>query len=135
MILFIFGCVEWGLLQLRCSASHCGGFSCCGARARGHVGSVVAAPRLQSTGSGAVARGLSCSAAWGDFPGAGIEPVSRALAGRFFTTESPGKPSALNLQCPYPYSLFQILIHHSVPLLSRTQQTVIIKDRNTFEMR
>ena len=27
-----------------------------------------------------------------DLPGPGIEPVSPALAGRFFTTEPPGKP-------------------------------------------
>ena len=29
----------------------------------------------------------------GHLPNAGIEPVSPALAGRFFTTESPGKTS------------------------------------------
>ena len=28
----------------------------------------------------------------GDLPDPGIEPVSPALAGRFFTTEPPGKP-------------------------------------------
>ena len=28
-----------------------------------------------------------------DLPGPGIEPMSPALAGRFFTTEPPGKPS------------------------------------------
>ena len=28
----------------------------------------------------------------GDLPGSGINPMSPALAGRFFTTESPGKP-------------------------------------------
>jgi len=27
-----------------------------------------------------------------DLPGSGIEPVSPALAGEFFTTETPGKP-------------------------------------------
>ena len=27
-----------------------------------------------------------------DLPGSGIEPVSPALTGRFFTTEPPGKP-------------------------------------------
>ena len=31
----------------------------------------------------------------GDFPDPGIEPVSPALAGRFFTTEPPGKPCRL----------------------------------------
>ena len=30
----------------------------------------------------------------GDIPDPGIEPVSPALAGRFFTTEPPGKPVA-----------------------------------------
>ena len=47
-----------------------------------------------------VAHGLSnCGAqAWllhgvWDLPGPGIEPVSPALAGEFFTTEPPGKPS------------------------------------------
>ena len=29
----------------------------------------------------------------GDLPDPGIEPVSPALAGGFFTTEPPGKPS------------------------------------------
>ena len=32
-----------------------------------------------------------------DLPGPGIEPMSPALAGRFFTTEPPGKPSWLHL--------------------------------------
>ena len=31
----------------------------------------------------------------GDLPNPGIEPESPALAGRFFTTEPPGKPSFL----------------------------------------
>ena len=31
----------------------------------------------------------------GDLPHPGIEPASSALAGRFFTTEPPGKPSLL----------------------------------------
>ena len=29
----------------------------------------------------------------GDLPNPGIEPMSPALAGRFFTTEAPGKPT------------------------------------------
>ena len=32
-----------------------------------------------------------------DLPGPGIESVSPALAGRFFTTEPPGKPNAFLL--------------------------------------
>ena len=35
--------------------------------------------------------GLSCSEAWGNLPGPGIEPVSPALASKLFTTEPPGK--------------------------------------------
>ena len=52
---------------LRCGAwaSHCGGFSCCGARALGAWASVVVAP--------------------------GLEPVSPALAGGFLTTAPQGK--------------------------------------------
>ena len=40
--------------------------------------------------SGVVAPRLSCSTACGIFPD--LEPVSPALAGGFFTTETPGKP-------------------------------------------
>ena len=46
-------------------ASHCGDFSCCGAWALGAGVSVVAAPRLQSTGSTVVPNSLSCSKACG----------------------------------------------------------------------
>ena len=66
-------------------ASHCGGFSC-GARALGCVG-------FSSCGSWALEHRLdSCSAACGIFLHQGIESVSLALAGGFFTTEPPGKP-------------------------------------------
>ena len=84
------GCGTW--------ASHCGGFSCSGARALGTQASVAAAHGL-SCGSwaleyrlnscGTQAELLSCM--W-DLPGWGTESVSPALAGRFFTTEPPGKP-------------------------------------------
>ena len=33
----------------------------------------------------------------GGLPGSGIEPVSPALAGGFFATEPPGKPSQFHL--------------------------------------
>ena len=84
--LFIFGCTgssllrglfsssgEQGLLS-SCSgqASHCGGFSCCGARAQGTWasaavahGSVVVVPRLSSTNSVGVAHRIICSMAHG----------------------------------------------------------------------
>ena len=60
--LFIFGCVGSLLLltgaTLRCGAwaSHCGGFSCCGARALGTWSSVVVAHGLSSCGSRALER-------------------------------------------------------------------------------
>ena len=64
-------------------AAHCAGFS------------------LQSTGS---TRGLNSGGAqvellhgmW-DLPGPGIESVSSALAGRFFSAELPGKPQHILL--------------------------------------
>ena len=71
--LFIFGCVGSLLLcagflsllragdTLPCGAraSHCGGFSCCGARALGVWASVVVACGLSSCGSRALERRLS----------------------------------------------------------------------------
>ena len=54
------------------------------------MGSVAAAPRLSSTGSMVVVRGLSCSEACG-LPGPGIQPVSLAVGG-IFATEPPWKP-------------------------------------------
>ena len=48
-------------LGLRCGAraSHCGGFSCCGAQALGTRASVVVAHGLSSCGSRALERRLS----------------------------------------------------------------------------
>ena len=110
--LFIFGCVGSlllcaGFLQLwqagatlHCGvrASHCGGFSCCGARALGAWASVVVAFRLSSCGSRALEHRLSSCGAWAsllcsmwDLPGLGIEPMTPALAGGFLTTAPPGK--------------------------------------------
>ena len=53
---------------------HCSGLSCCRALAQlwRHMGSAVAAPGLQSTGSTVVARRLSSSAACGLFPDQGL---------------------------------------------------------------
>ena len=51
---------------LRCGAqvSHCGGFSCCGARALGVRASVVVARGLGSCGSRSLERRLSSCGAW-----------------------------------------------------------------------
>ena len=69
-----------------CQHSNCGGLvvvahelSSCSSQAPGH--------RLSGCG---VRAQLLCSM-W-DLPRPGTEPVSPALAGRFFTTEPPGKP-------------------------------------------
>ena len=53
-------------LGLRCGvrASHCGGFSCCGAQALGTWASVVVARGLSSCGSRALERRLSSCGAW-----------------------------------------------------------------------
>ena len=51
-----------------------------------HVGSVVVAQRLWSTGSVVVVHGLSCFWHVG-LPGSGTEPMSPALASGFFTSE------------------------------------------------
>ena len=77
-IYFIFGCVGSSLLcvgflwlqqagaTLHCSAwaSHCSGFSCCGARALGAQASVVVTCGLSSCGTRALERRLSSCGAW-----------------------------------------------------------------------
>ena len=86
---------------LRCGvqASHCGGFSCCGAWALDAWASVVVARRRSSCGLQALERRFSSCGTraqllrgmW-DRPGPGIEPMSPALASGFLTTAPPGKP-------------------------------------------
>ena len=70
-----------------------------GPRAPGHVG-------FGSCSSWALAHRLSSRSAWThlfhsmwDLPDSGIEPVSPALAGRFFTTEPPAKPCVWAFNC------------------------------------
>ena len=72
---------EQELLSNYCGrAPHCGGFSCWGPHAPecavfgSSVGSVVVAPRLQSTGLITVVNVLSCFAACGIFPDQGSNP-------------------------------------------------------------
>ena len=83
-------CSKWGLLSsCNAKASHCGGFSCCGAQALGHVD-------FSSCGLGLVAP-------WHvGFSRTRIKPASPALAGRFFTTEIARKPfSHFRLSLPW----------------------------------
>ena len=103
-ILFIY---FWLALGPRCcarafsscgeQASHCSGFSHCGARALGMRAPVVVACRLSSCGSQAQ---LLCSM-W-NLPRPGLEPVSPALAGGLSTTVPPGKSH---------YSFFKLELH------------------------
>ena len=69
-----------------------GGFPCCGATGSSAVGSVVAVSRLPGCSTQPQ---LLCSM-W-DPPRPGLEPMSPALAGRFFTAEPPGKSRDLVL--------------------------------------
>ena len=75
-----------------CSArvSHCGGFSCCRAQALGRGLGTCSSLALEHRCS-SWAHGLLLSSMW-NLPGSGIKPISPALAGRFLTTEPPGKP-------------------------------------------
>lgn len=84
--------------------SHCGGFPCCRAWLQGARASVVVAHRLSSFCSQVLEHKLSSCCPWASLlrvmwklPGSGLEPVSPALAGRFFTTKSPEKPQILYL--------------------------------------
>ena len=83
------------------------------------VGSEVAACRLQSTDSVAVAPRLRFSTACGIFPGQGSN-LSPALAGGIFTTEPPGKLhlKILNFFYTFPSnSINSSSLHPWTPLL------------------
>ena len=73
-------CGQWGLLFIAVHgllivvASHCSGFSCCGAWALGAWASVVVACRLSSCG----ARAYLLHGMW-DLPGPGLEKLVLAL--------------------------------------------------------
>jgi len=75
--------------------------------------SVVVAHGLSSFGSQALWHGLSSCGAqaslfcgiW-DLPGSGMEPVLPALAGRFFTTEPPGKTPLHSLYTLFDYKFY-----------------------------
>ena len=85
-------CGEQGPLACCCvPGSHFSSFSCCGAQALGRVGfSSCGSPALEHRLCSCGTRAYLLHAMW-DLPGPGIEPISPALSGGFFTTESPGK--------------------------------------------
>ena len=73
-----------------CWASHCGGFSCCGAQ-------VLRCTGFSSCGTWAwLLHGMLY------LPSLGIELVAPALVGGFFTTEPPRKP---------PYVAFHVKLY------------------------
>ena len=69
-------------------ASHCHGLSCC--RAQGAV--LLALGLLEHRLSTCASKAYFLHVRW-DLPRPGINPMSLAFAGGFFTTEPPGKPS------------------------------------------
>ena len=133
--LFIFGSIgslllHVGFPQLRragatlrygAQASHCGGFSCCGAQALVCGPSVVVARGLSSCGSQALeCRLSSCGpraqllrGMW-DLPRPGLKPVSPALAGGFLTTVPPGKSGIYTSKKTYSKPSFALI--HSLSL-------------------
>ena len=63
------------------------------AQALEHTGFSSCSSRAEELSSAVVARGRSCSTACGIFLDQGSNPHILGLAGGFFTTEPPGKPS------------------------------------------
>ena len=127
-------------LGLRCGmpASHCGGFSCCGARA---WPSVVVARGLSSCGSQALEQSLSNCGAWAsllhsmwDLPGPGLEPVSPALAGGFLTTAPPGKSLTAVFKLASGHPGLEIKILYYCTLCSTVEYTKaqpLVEDAHT----
>ena len=85
------------------SHSHCGGFSCFGPQALGHMGfnmgfsswdSWAQYRRSEAPEHRLSRRGAQALLLWSirDLPGSGIKPMSSALEGGFFTTESLREP-------------------------------------------
>ena len=118
-------CSEWGLLfSDGVRASHCGRFSCCGAPALGHVGSIVVVHRLSSL------------AACGIFLGCRSNPCP-ALAGRFLTAGPSWKSfdnswSILLSQSKFSGLLWQILKSTvRIKFCCQMWDKILAKKRNT----
>ena len=100
-------CSEQGLLSSwGARASHCGGFSCCGAQALGpaglsswrHVSSVVEEHGLKSTGSVVVVHRLSCPTACGIFLDQGSNPCLLCWQVDSFPLSRLGSPASVSWQ-------------------------------------
>ena len=99
---FFFSCAGSSLLQGFSLVVESGGYSLVAGRRLLTVVAQSTGSRRTGFSSGssrALEHRLCSCGAWiwlllgiWDLPGSGIEPVSRALAGRFLTTEPPGKP-------------------------------------------
>ena len=84
--------LRW-LLSLWSAGSRARRLSSCGSRAVGRAGSAAAVPALERRLSSCGARAQLLHCMWA-LPASGIEPVSPASTGGFFTTEPPGKLSS-----------------------------------------
>ena len=78
-----FHCHEWAFSSCT-QASHCNGFSCCGAQALG--AQALSVKRHE----------FSCSEACGIFPEQGSNPCPPALAVRFLSIAPPGKSHSIH---------------------------------------
>ena len=79
-------------------ASHCGGFSCCGARAPGHLDFGSCHSRLSSTGLVVVVQSLSRSEACEIFPDLGPNPC--LCPGRWILSHWTTREVPLCIFCP-----------------------------------
>ena len=102
-------CVGFSLAVVSAWASHCGGLSCQEHRLSSVQASVISVWERPS---------CSCPAACGILPDQGTSPLP-ALAGRFFTTEPPGKPSAFAFS-----TLTLSLVGFSWPSSGETQPSI-----------
>ena len=116
-LIFIYGHAGFSLVAV-CWFS----LSSCGARAPGHVGSVVVALELSCASSVVVVCGLSRPVACGILvPWPGIKSVSPALEGGFFITGPPGK------------SLFAVSPVRNPPLsISLSKSYLVIKTQPRY---
>ena len=108
--------------------SHCGGFSCCGARGLGARASVVVARGLSSCGTWAqLLRGM-----W-DLPRLGLEPMCPALAGGFLTTVPPGKSAYISLSIvSLPINAFLMEMEFRIGLTPTDQVQDLLEKRSAL---
>ena len=104
---------QW-LLLLWSTGSGARGLSTCGSQAPEH--------RLSSCGAWA---SLLCGML--DIPGSGIEPVSPALADRFFISEPPGKPLLFLFRSCYLVLFLQSIMQLPQLLKSRLCMMISVK--------